>query len=77
MVEQQADLLRSQAHEHSNRLQTISGLITLNETEKAIQFIGQEHDLHQELMTLLLESVGSSMLSGLIIGKYNRARELG
>lgn len=77
IVEQQADLLRSQAHEHSNRLQTISGLIALNETEKAIQFIGQEHDLQQELMTLLLESVGSSMLSGLIIGKYNRARELG
>lgn len=77
IVEQQADLLRSQAHEHSNRLQTISGLITLNETEKAIQFIGQEHNLQQELMTLLLESIGSTILSGLIIGKYNRANELG
>ena len=77
VVEQQADTLRSQAHEYSNRLQTISGLIALNETDKAVKLIGQEHHLQQELMTLLMESVGSSLLSGLIIGKYNRARELG
>lgn len=77
MVEQQADSLRSQAHEYSNRLQTISGLIALNETDKAIQFIGQEHHAQQELMSLLIESIGSSLLSGLIIGKHNRANELG
>ncbi|MGH1542227.1 MAG: ATP-binding protein [Arenicella sp.] len=77
IVEQQADSLRSQAHEYSNRLQTLSGLITLNETDKALELIGQEHYSQQELITLLVESINSSLLSGFIIGKYNRAKELG
>ena len=76
-VEQQADMLRSQAHEYSNRLQTVSGLIALNETEKAIEVIGHEHFRQQELITFLMGSIQSSVLSGLIIGKYNRAKELG
>jgi len=77
IVEQQADSLRSQAHEYSNRLQTISGLIALNETDKALELIGKETDSQQELITLLIESINSSLLSGFIIGKYNRAKELG
>ena len=76
-VEQQADMLRSQAHEYSNRLQTISGLISLNETEKALEVIGHEHFQQQELITFLLKSIRSSVLCGLIIGKFNRANELG
>ncbi len=72
-----ADTLRSQAHEYSNKLHTIAGLIQIGATDQAIELIGQETRDHQTLLHFLLTAVPDPVLSGCILGKYNRARELG
>lgn len=72
-----ADTLRSQAHEYSNKLHTIAGLIQVGAYDQAIELIGQETEDHQTLLHLLLEAVPDPVLSGCILGKYNRAREMG
>lgn len=72
-----AENLRSQAHEYSNKLHTIAGLIQIGANERALAIIGQENKGHQALINLLVSSVSNPALSGCILGKYNRARELG
>ncbi len=76
-IRQYADNLRSQAHEYSNKLHTISGLIQIDAKSEALAFIGQETQAHQELISLLLDAVPDPVLAGFLLGKYNRARELG
>lgn len=71
-----ADLLRAQAHEHSNQLHTVAGLIQIGAAQEALQMILDETTDYQELISLLQEAVPHPLLSGLIIGKCNRASEL-
>ena len=75
-IQQYADSLRSQAHEYSNKLHTIAGLIQINAKEEALALIGQESQDHQALIHLLVASVPDPILAGCLLGKYNRAREL-
>lgn len=76
-IQQYADSLHSQSHEYANKLHTISGLIQIAEYDKALELIGQETQGHQELIRLLLKTAPDPILSGCLLGKYNRARELG
>lgn len=76
-IQQYADTLRSQAHEYSNKLHTIAGLIQIGANEEALALIGQETRSHQKLIRLLLDAVPDPILAGCLLGKYNRARELG
>lgn len=76
-IQQYADSLRSQAHEYSNKLHTIAGLIQIGANDKALAIIGQETRDHQALIHLLVEAVPDPVLAGCLLGKYNRARELG
>ncbi len=76
-IQQYADSLRAQSHEYSNKLHTIAGLIQLGANNEALALIGQETRGHQELIQLLVEAVPDPVLSGALLGKYNRARELG
>ncbi len=76
-IQQYADSLRSQAHEYSNKLHTIAGLIQIGATDEALGLIGQEAQHHQALIHLLLEAVPDPVLAGCLLGKYNRAREMG
>ncbi|MUK61076.1 GHKL domain-containing protein [Aliivibrio fischeri] len=76
-VKQYADLLRSQTHEHRNKLNTISGLIQLGKIEEVQQIIGQESLRYQKLIEFLRESVSEPMIAGVLLGKSERARELG
>lgn len=72
-----ADSLRSQAHEYSNKLHTISGLIQLGATDEALRLIGNETADHQSFIEGLMDAVVDPVLAGCLIGKYSRARELG
>lgn len=72
-----SELLRAQTHEYSNKLHTISGLIQLGATDEAIELIGQETSGYQELLQLLIRAVPDPVIAGCILGKYNRAKELG
>jgi|OM-RGC.v1.001122285 Signal transduction histidine kinase regulating citrate/malate metabolism len=76
-IKQYADSLRSQTHEYSNKLHTIAGLIQIGATKDALALIGQETENHQALMHLLVEAVPDPILAGCLLGKFNRARELG
>jgi two-component system CitB family sensor kinase len=76
-IEQYADTLRAQSHDFANKLHTIAGLIQINATERALELIGQESEGIQELVRLLTSSVSDPVLAGCILGKYNRAHELG
>ncbi|KWU01763.1 histidine kinase [Vibrio toranzoniae] len=72
-----ADLLRSQTHEHQNKLNTISGLIQMGELESVQQLIGQETDHYQSLIEFLRETVKDPLIAGMLLGKTERAREIG
>jgi len=76
-IEQYAETLRSQSHEYANKLHTIAGLIQLDAKDEALDLIGQESKGIQELVDLLVEAVPDPILAGCILGKFNRARELG
>lgn len=76
-IQQYADTLRSQTHEYSNKLHTIAGLIQLGATDEALALIGNEVSGHQALLSLLMDSVPDPVLAGCLLGKYNRAREMG
>ncbi|WP_417526734.1 ATP-binding protein [Marinomonas shanghaiensis] len=76
-IRQYADSLRSQTHEYSNKLHTIAGLIQIGATKEALALIGQETENHQALIDLLVAAIPDPVLAGCLLGKYNRARELG
>ncbi len=76
-IEQYAETLRSQSHEYANKLHTIAGLIQLDAKDEAMELIGQESKGVQELVHLLVEAVPDPILAGCILGKFNRAHELG
>ncbi|MGM0951929.1 MAG: ATP-binding protein [Pseudomonadota bacterium] len=76
-IQQYADTLRSQTHEYSNKLHTIAGLIQIGANDEALSLIGNEVSDHQALLHLLLEAVPDPVVAGCLLGKYNRAREMG
>ncbi len=72
-----ADMLRSQTHEHRNKLNTISGLVQLGESEEVQKLIGQETAHYQALIGFIRETVKDPLVAGLLLGKTERAREIG
>ena len=75
--EQYSQTLRSQTHEYANKLNTIAGLIELGANKQALELISSETQAQQALIHLLVNGVEDPILSGCIIGKFNRAREMG
>ncbi|OEY65904.1 ATP-binding protein [Marinobacter sp. X15-166B] len=76
-IQQYADALRSQTHEYSNKLNTIAGLIQIGANADALSLIGREVSGHQELIHFLLDAVPDPVIAGCLLGKYNRAKEMG
>ncbi len=76
-IQQYAETLRSQTHEYANKLHTIAGLIQIGASDRALEIIGQETREQQALLRWLVDSVTEPVLSGCLLGKYNRAHELG
>jgi two-component system, CitB family, sensor kinase len=71
------EALRAQAHDFSNRLHTIAGLIELGREEEAIQLTTESSSVSQELTESLLERVGDPVLGALLLGKSAVAAERG
>ncbi|MFT6925257.1 MAG: two-component system CitB family sensor kinase [Psychromonas sp.] len=76
-IREYADLLRSQTHEHRNKLNTISGLIQLGKKAEVLRLIGQETERYQYLIQFLREAILEPIIAGVLLGKSERARELG
>jgi sensor histidine kinase regulating citrate/malate metabolism len=75
-MQEYSELLRAQTHEYSNKLHTIAGLIQIGAQQEALDLIMIEASGYQELMKTLVAAVPDPVIAGLILGKFNRAREL-
>ncbi|MGM7684370.1 ATP-binding protein [Cytobacillus sp. Hm23] len=75
-VQQYTEILRAQTHEYSNKLYTIAGLIQLESHQEALDLIQSETSGYQNLVHFLMKAVPNTLISALILGKYNRAHEL-
>lgn len=71
------DALRAQAHEFSNRLHTIAGLIELGRPDEALLLSTQTSAISQELTESLLKKVGDPLLGALLLSKAAVAAERG
>ncbi len=75
-VMQYVEALRAQTHEFKNTLYTISGLIQLESYQEAIELIHRESENHQDQVARVMQKVSDPRLGAILIGFYNRAREL-
>ncbi|MDN3609891.1 ATP-binding protein [Vibrio ostreicida] len=72
-----ADMLRSQTHEYSNKLSAISGMVQMGELEAVKQLIGRETAHYQLLIECLRNTIKDPLIAGMLLGKTERAREIG
>ncbi len=71
------DTLRAQAHEFSNRLHTIAGLIELGEADEAVRFVHRVSSGRSELTEAVTAAVRDPSIAALLIAKASQADELG
>ncbi|MGQ7279749.1 MULTISPECIES: ATP-binding protein [Brevibacillus] len=71
------DALRVQNHEYMNKLHTIAGLLQLNQKEKALQYLFEISEQQEELTAFLSAKIADESVSGLLLGKVSRGKELG
>ncbi|WP_152600699.1 ATP-binding protein [Pontibacillus yanchengensis] len=71
------EALRIQNHEHLNKLHTISGLIQLDQKEKALEFVFDITERQEELTRFLVERMNDYSIAGLLLSKVMRGQELG
>jgi two-component system sensor histidine kinase DctS len=71
------DGLRAQNHESLNKLHTIAGLIQLKKYKEALDYIFDTTEQQQEVVRFLMRRVKDYRVSGLLLGKVIRGRELG
>lgn len=70
------DAVRAQNHESMNKLHTIAGMIQMKKYNQALDFIFSITEQQQELSRFLARSIKDYRVSGLILGKVTRSREL-
>jgi two-component system, CitB family, sensor kinase len=70
-----SDALRAQAHEFSNRLHTLAGLIELGRYEEAMGLIMEETASQQELTAALVRRVDNPVIGALLLAKSVVAAE--
>jgi two-component system, CitB family, sensor kinase len=71
------DTLRSQAHEFSNRMHTIAGLIELGEYEEVAAFVATQSRARAGWVDRVLSRVDDPSVAALLVAKGSRAGELG
>lgn len=75
-TKQYTEALRAQTHEYNNLLYTLSGLIQLESYEDALELIHKETAVYQDFVQFIMKRIQNPWLGGILIGFYNRAREL-
>ena len=71
------DTLRAQAHEFSNRLHTIAGLIELGQAEEAVRLVHRISTTRSEFGATVTDAVEDPSIAALLIAKASQAAELG
>lgn len=69
--------LRVQTHEYKNKLHTIAGLLHLGHTKQALEYLSQVKDEHDNVTKFLNERIYNENISGLLLSKISRGKELG
>ncbi|MGH1474186.1 sensor histidine kinase [Yersinia proxima] len=72
-----ADALRAQSHEFMNKLHVILGLSHMKHYQQLEDYIVKTSNNYQAEIGSLLRKVKSPVIAGFMLGKMNRARELG
>jgi sensor histidine kinase regulating citrate/malate metabolism len=75
-IDQLIGALRASAHETKNRMHVILGLLQIGETQEAISYIQSSVESDDETANIR-NTIRNNTLAALLIGKRNRARELG
>lgn len=76
-VQQYVENLRTVHHEHLNWMSTLSGLLQMQEYERALEMVKVESSSQQALVDMLRQTFHSRQIAALLFGKYHRANELG
>lgn len=71
-----ADALRANTHEFMNKLHAIMGLVEIKAYDELRDYIKQLANYQQEEVSRITTMINNAVLSGFIIGKLNRAKEL-
>jgi len=71
-----SEMLRVQAHEYSNKLHTLAGLLQMEAYQEAVELVTRESSGLQSLIELLGRAVPHPSVAAIIMGKYNRALEM-
>ncbi|WP_369692353.1 ATP-binding protein [Halalkalibacter krulwichiae] len=74
-VNQYIDGLRAKTHEFSNKLQTLSGLIELEQYEEVLTYISTTNVQQQNLLDSLTNNISEPKILGLLLGKIQQAVE--
>lgn len=69
--------LRVQTHEHKNKLHTITGLLQLGHTKQALEYLKEVQSNEETLIRFLNERFRNENISGLLLSKVGRGKELG
>lgn len=75
-VKKYSEALRAQTHEYNNFLYTLSGLIQLQDYDEALDLIHTERAEQGSLIHFISERLKDPLISGILIGFFNRAKEL-
>ncbi|UOY91755.1 sensor histidine kinase [Ectobacillus sp. JY-23] len=75
-VKRYTEALRAQTHEFNNLLYTLSGLIQLGSYEEALELVHKETAVQHDFTQFIMKRLRNPWLGGILIGFYNRAREL-
>ncbi|WP_432734846.1 ATP-binding protein [Maridesulfovibrio sp. FT414] len=75
-IQEYSELLRGQTHEYSNKLHTIAGLIQIEAYQEALDLVARESSGYEEIIRFLNKAVPHPVIAAIVLGKYNRAREL-
>jgi len=70
------DNIRAQNHEYLNKLNTIYGLMILEQYEEARSFISDEVRERQDVVIFLTSSVKDSYIAACLLGKIHRSKEM-
>ena len=70
-----AQALRAQAHEFSNKLHVVGGLIELGRLDEAIRFVAETSLVHQELVDLVQDRIADPALAALLLAKAAASSE--
>ncbi|MFO7831542.1 MAG: sensor histidine kinase [Desulfuromonadaceae bacterium] len=74
--EEFSEMLRVQAHEYSNKLHMLAGLLQLEAYQEALELVSSETSGLQHLIGSVSSALSNPALAAIVMAKFNRAREL-